>query len=91
MARTIIVKISTSHDDSDEALRSVNTAMKRAGYNYVDSWVWAPIGDTGADPVESVEAQCHAVLAVTEPEADTERVSGGDGPQIKRYRHSGLR
>lgn len=60
---TVIVVVDTDHSDHEEALRSVSSGMKRAGYNVTDYRV-----------SEASTERCwdtRAVLSVCEPEVDS--------------------
>lgn len=65
MSRSVNVQIMTAHDDTDDALRSVITHLKSAGYEFVDYTVLS----SAEEPVEvPISTSTHALLAVLEPE-----------------------
>jgi hypothetical protein len=64
--QVVIVQVLTDLDETDEAIRSVLTNLKKAGYNYEDYRVLAPT-ESG---IGSLTAFAHAALVVSEPDLD---------------------
>lgn len=60
----ILVQVTTDHKDPQQAVESLKTVMERAGYNFVDKFVW---GDRLPHEVETMTS---GIVQVIEPEID---------------------